>query len=217
MMLIICSHEQMVWCECHVNNVLQSVIWGNVVRTVRIMTHGRRLKVSYDLPEITHRPCNLMRLEDTLCCYILKYYITVSTWLDIGGENITTQQLTFITILNWCPVCLLFLVVACSESHFVCWLFQSIWAKQQWIEKCICIKIFRYTCLLLSLSALPHKIERNCEMSRQAQTLRGWGVILQSHRFANCQTLPPCGNPGKYTGSVVAFNCETLTWTPIGK
>lgn len=96
MMLFICSHEQMAWCECHVNNVLQSVIWGTVVRTAR-MTHGRRLKVSYDLPGITPRPSNLLRLEDTLCC-ILKYSVTVSTWPEINGENITTQQLTFITL-----------------------------------------------------------------------------------------------------------------------
>lgn len=71
--------EQMGRCDCHVNSVFQSIMWGAVVITARVMSHGKRLKVSYDLSWITGRPCNLLRLADTLWC-VLKYAFSVSTW-----------------------------------------------------------------------------------------------------------------------------------------
>ena len=63
-------HEQMGQCDCHVNDVLQSITWGTVVITARVLSPGRGLKVSYDLSWITHGPNNLLRLEDTPRCIL---------------------------------------------------------------------------------------------------------------------------------------------------
>lgn len=56
------NHEQMGQCDCHVNNVFQSIIWATAVITAPVVSHGRRLKVSYDLSWITDRASNLLRL-----------------------------------------------------------------------------------------------------------------------------------------------------------
>lgn len=80
------NHEQMGWCDCHVNNVFQSIIRGTVVISAGVMSHGRGLKVSYDLSRITDRPSNLLRLEDMPHC-ILKYSFSISTWPEREGRE----------------------------------------------------------------------------------------------------------------------------------
>ncbi len=119
------NHEQMGRCDCHINNVLQSIIWGTLVITALVMWHGRRLKVSYDLSWITDRPNNLLRLEDTPHC-ILKYSFSVSTWPERKGrEDSTSLLLTFISLLwlmshmppvsPWSPISVSF----CLLTNFI--------------------------------------------------------------------------------------------------
>lgn len=120
--------EQMGRCDCHVNNVLQSIIGGSVVITARVMSPGRRLNVSYDLFWITGGPNNLLRLEDTPRC-ILKYSFSVSTWPERGGGEDSTSLLllllTFISLLwlmshmplvsPWSPISVSF----CLLTNFI--------------------------------------------------------------------------------------------------
>lgn len=118
------------WCDCHVNNVFQSIIWGIVVITVRVVSHGRRLKVNYDLSRITDRPSNLLRLEDMPRC-ILKYSFSISTWPEREEKRRLPRCLWHLSgCFDWCPIRPLFLLEAQFQFHFVCWRIST----QQWIS-----------------------------------------------------------------------------------
>lgn len=129
------NRGQMGRCDCHVNNVLQSIMWGTVVIAARVMSHGRRLKVSYDLSWITGGPNNLRRLKDTPRC-VLKYSFSVSTWpeRDQGEEILPRRCWHLSACFDWCPICLPFLLEAQFQFHFLCWQISSAQTRQQWIS-----------------------------------------------------------------------------------
>lgn len=126
-------HEQMGQCDCHVNDVLQSITWGTVVITARVLSPGRGLKVSYDLSWITRGPNNLLRLEDTPRCILNIPPVSPPEQRDReregkkGGGNIffTWLLLTFISLLwlmsrmppvsPWSPISVSF----CLLTNFI--------------------------------------------------------------------------------------------------
>lgn len=131
------NHEQTVRCDCHVNNVFQSIICGYVVITAHVMSHGRRLKVSYDLSWITDRPSNLLGLEDTPRC-ILNIPSVSQPEQRVQGEKILPCCCCccwhLSACFDWCPTSLLFLLEAQFQFHFVCWQISSAQTRQQWIN-----------------------------------------------------------------------------------
>ena len=118
-------------CDCHVNDVLQSITWGTVVKTARVLSPGRGLKVSYDLSWITRGPNNLLRLEDTPRCILnippasppeQREREREREREEGGGENFFNVAAADIyqPALTDVPVCLLFLLEAQFQFHFVC-------------------------------------------------------------------------------------------------
>lgn len=171
------NHEQMGQCDCHVNNVPRSIIWGTVVVTAHVASHGRRLKVGYDLSWITGRLCNLLRLGDTPHC-ILKHSLSVFGWpTRESREDITVcKRWQLSAHSEWCPICLLFLLEAQFQFHFVCWQISSAQTRQQWIScKVVCLNHSGRN--VHTLFTRSHKIEENCKLSRQAETLEGEFVL----------------------------------------
>lgn len=93
------NHGQMRQCHCHVNNVFQSIICGYVVMTACVMSHGRRLKVSYDLSWITDRPSNLSGVDDTPHC-IWKYSFRVPIWVESAWGRRYYPRLLLLTFIS---------------------------------------------------------------------------------------------------------------------
>ena len=142
-------HEQMGQCDCHVNDVLQSITWGTVVITARVLSPGRGLKVSYDLSWITHGPNNLLRLEDTPRCILNIPPVSPpeqrererQTERERGGKKGGGEDFFYMAAadiyqpaLTDVPYAFLFLLEAQFQFHFVCWQISSAQTRQQWIR-----------------------------------------------------------------------------------
>lgn len=187
------NHEQMGQCDCHVNNVLRSIIWGTVAVTSHVASHGKRLKVGYDLSWITGRLCNLLRLGDTPHC-ILKHSLNVfGRPTRESREDITVcKRWQLSAHSEWCPICLLFLLEAQFQFHFVCWQISSAQTRQQWIScKVVCLNHSGRN--VHTLFTRSHKIG---EIASCLDKPRPWRGNLSSgawHGPTCCQTLPPSG------------------------
>ena len=127
--------EQMGCCDCPVNNVLQSIIWGSVVNTAHVMSHGRRLMVSYDLSWTTDRSNNLQRLEETPRCILNIPLVSPPDWEK--PERIVPRCSCcccwhLSACFDWYPICHLLLLEAQFQFHFVCWQISSAQTRKEW-------------------------------------------------------------------------------------
>lgn len=134
---------------------------------------------------------NLLRLQDTPRC-ILKYS---STWAEREKGEKTPRRCCcccwhLSACFDWCPICLLFLLEAQFQFRSVCWQISSAQTRQQWIS-CEVVCLNHSGRNVRTLFARSHKIEGNCKLSRQAETLEG--TLEESRWLTGCQTLPPCG------------------------
>lgn len=167
-MSFICSQEQMGWCDCHVNNVFQSIIWGTVVITAGEMSHGRRLKVSHDLPWITHSP---RKSVETGWHASLRFKIFLHCLQLTGDQERRYYRCWHLSArFDRCPICLVFLLEVQFQFHFVCWQISSAQTWQQRIS-CKVVSLNHTGRKVQTLSACFHKIEENCQLSRQTETL----------------------------------------------
>lgn len=116
---------------------------------------------------------------------------------------------------DWCPTCLLFHLEAQFQFDFVCWQISSAQSRQQWINcDVVCLNHSRRN--VCTLFARPHKIEENCKLSRQAETLEGNLSSGVWHWLTSCQTLPPCGGICWLCSRISFINASLITPSHAG-